>query len=133
MAFRIGVTRGRLAIGAALLFAGALPGEASSDPEPDAACFARAPVVRYLHEVQDRILDAWELPPDGLSDRQVVLQLRIDADGMLLGYELLSFSDRRLARSVKYAVMLASPFPPIPREARCIEGRPLVTTFANPP
>jgi len=118
---------------AVLGLAGALPIAASSDPDPDSDCLTREPVVLYLHRVQDRILDAWELPPDGVADREVVLQLRIDADGMLLAYELVSFSDRRLAQSVKYAVMLASPFPPIPSEAACVTGRPIVTTFSNPP
>jgi hypothetical protein len=33
---------------------------------------------------------------------------------------------------VKYAVMLASPFEPVPSEAACVAGRSIVTTFANP-
>ena len=111
---------------------GSPPAAVADDVEADAACLAREPVARYLHDVQDRILDAWKLPPDGLADREVVLRLRIDADGMLLAYELVSFSDRRLAQSVKYAVMLASPFAPIPKGASCIAGRSIVTTFANP-
>jgi hypothetical protein len=114
------------------LLALAAPASAATDVEADASCLAREAVVRYLHDVQDRILDAWQLPPDGLADREVVLRLRIDADGMLLAYELVAFSDRRLAQSVKYAVMLASPFAAIPDEARCISGRSIVTTFANP-
>lgn len=122
----------RLAVWLALALAGAPVTASSSNPEADAECLTQEPVVRYLHAVQDRILDAWELPPDGLADREVVLRLRIDGDGMLLAYELVSFSDRRLAQSVKYAVMLASPFPPIPSEARCVTGRPIVTTFSNP-
>jgi outer membrane biosynthesis protein TonB len=125
--------RKRLAVGLLLALAGAPPAAAASSADADAACLAQEPVARYLHDVQGRILDAWELPPDGLADREVVLRLRIDADGMLLSYELVSFSDRRLAQSVKYAVMLASPFPPIPSEARCVAGRSIVTTFSNPP
>lgn len=120
-----------LAVGLVLVLVSAPPAESDS-PEADAECLTREPVVRYLEGVQDRILDAWELPPDGLADREVVLRLRIDADGTLLSYELVSFSDRRLAQSVKYAVMLASPFPPIPSEARCARGLPIVTTFSNP-
>lgn len=125
--------RWRLAAWLALALAGAPAGAATSRPESDAGCLTREPVVRYLHGVQDRILDAWQLPADGLAGREVVLLLRIDLDGMLLTYELQSFSDRRLAQSVKYAVMLASPFPPIPDEARCVAGQPIVTTFSNPP
>jgi hypothetical protein len=119
-------------MGLALALSAAAPAAAASDHEVDAECLSRETVVRYLHGVQDRILDAWKLPPDGLADREVVLRLRIDGDGMLLTYELVSFSDRRLAQSVKYAVMLASPFPPIPSEARCVSGRSIVTTFSNP-
>lgn len=124
--------RKRVAVWLALALAGAPPTAAASEHEVAAECLARKPVVRYLHDVQDRILAAWKLPPDGLANREVVLRLRIDADGMLLAYELVSFSDRRLAQSVKYAVMLASPFPPIPSEARCVRGRAIVTTFSNP-
>jgi hypothetical protein len=85
-----------------------------------------------MHAMQDRILDAWRLPEDGLANRSVVLSLRIDGDGTLLKYELLSYSDRRLARSVKLAVMAASPFDPLPIEALCLRDRDILTTFGNP-
>lgn len=104
-----------------------------SDPVSTAdVCFETPAVVRYLHAMQDRILDAWKLPEDGLANRSVVLILRVDGDGTLLKYELVSTSDHRLARSVKFAVMGASPFDPLPLEAFCLFGRDVQTTFGNP-
>lgn len=114
---------------AALLASANAP--AAGDTEAD-ECFTRASSTVYLHAVQDRILDAWALPPDGLANHSVVLRLRVDSDGMLLAYELVSFSDRRMARSVKRAVMLASPFGAVPKEAECLAGRDILTTFGNP-
>lgn len=116
--------------------AGAQVAVDGADADPAAPegvdCFRHAASTVYLHDVQDRILDAWALPQDGLANRSVVLRLRVDADGMLLSYELVSFSDRRLAQSVKRAVMLASPFAPVPRGAECLVGRDILTTFGNP-
>jgi len=106
---------------------------APSDPAPAGdACFETPAAVRYLHAMQDRILDAWKLPEDGLANRSVVLILRVDGDGTLLKYELVSTSDHRLARSVMYAVMMASPFDPLPIEALCLLERDIQTTFGNP-
>jgi hypothetical protein len=82
--------------------------------------------------MQDRILDAWKLPEDGLANRSVVLILRVDGDGTLLKYELVSTSDRRLARSAMFAVMGASPFDPLPIDALCLLERDIQTTFGNP-
>lgn len=126
-----------LAATTALLgLAGAAPAQVAVDeaqPDSDrAACFRMAASTVYLHYVQDRILDAWELPEDGLANHSVVLRLRVDADGMLRVYELVSFSDRRLAGSVQRAVLLASPFGPLPRGAECLVGRDILTTFGNP-
>jgi hypothetical protein len=141
------VRRRRLAPGALLLLLlGALAAGAASvapargeggtrgsdDVTAGDPCFEVPAAVRYMHAMQDRILDAWRLPEDGLANRSVVLSLRIDGDGTLLKYELLSYSDRRLARSVKLAVMAASPFDPLPIEALCLRDRDILTTFGNP-
>jgi hypothetical protein len=139
------VSRGALALsilvllgGPELVARGASPASVEadrvlSDPVSTAdVCFETPAVVRYLHAMQDRILDAWKLPEDGLANRSVVLILRVDGDGTLLKYELVSTSDHRLARSVKFAVMGASPFDPLPLEAFCLFGRDVQTTFGNP-
>jgi hypothetical protein len=136
------VIRHLLATGVAMASALALAGPARAQVAIDAGeadaggdgleCFRRAASTVYLHHVEDRILDAWALPEDGLANRSVVLRLRIDAEGLLRTYELVSFSDGRLAQSVKRAVMLASPFGPVPGEAACLIGRDILTTFGNP-
>lgn len=85
-----------------------------------------------MAQVQDRILDGWQLPEDGLAGREVVMQLVLAADGSLTSARLVSTSDTRLARSAAVAVLLAAPFAPIPPEAACLVGRPILTTFRNP-
>lgn len=112
------------------------PSQSAREQDEDAPagdpCFTTPAVVRYLHAMQDRILDAWKLPEDGLANRLVVLILRVDGDGTLLKYELVHTSDRRLARSVKFAVLGASPFEAVPIEAFCLVERDIQTTFGNP-
>ncbi len=116
----------------AILLAGLGLPTAARPEEPEPECLYREPVVEYLERVQGLIFQTWALPSDMLANREVVIRLRIDADGMLLAYELVSFSDRRLAQSVKHAVMRASPFPPVPRDATCVVGQSIQTTFSNP-
>lgn len=115
--------------GSAAAAGGASPSSLVSDGD---ACFETPAAVRYLHAMQDRILDAWNLPEDGLANRTVVLILRVDGDGALLKYEVVSTTDSRLARSVKFAVMQASPFDPLPIDALCLLERDIQTTFGNP-
>jgi outer membrane biosynthesis protein TonB len=95
-------------------------------------CLLEPGVFRYLERVQDRILDAWDLPPDSLANREVVVRLAFDADGKLRDLEILSATDRRLARTVAAAIMSAEPFAAIPPDAQCLVGLPIRTTFRNP-
>ena len=95
-------------------------------------CLLEPGVFRYLERAQDRILDAWDLPPDSLANREVVVRLAFDADGKLRDLAILSATDRRLARSVAAAILSAEPFGPIPPDALCLVGLPIRTTFRNP-
>ena len=95
-------------------------------------CLLEPGVFHYLGRAQDRILDAWKLPPDSLANREVVVRLAFDADGKLLDFEILSATNRRLAVSVAAAILSAEPFAPIPPDARCLVGLPIRTTFRNP-
>ena len=108
----------------------ALPCVAAADETGD--CLLEPGVFRYLERVQDRILDAWELPPDSLANREVVVRLAFDADGKLHDLKILSATDRRLARSVAAAILGAEPFATIPPNAQCLVGLPIRTTFRNP-
>jgi outer membrane biosynthesis protein TonB len=95
-------------------------------------CLLEPGVYRYLERAQDRILDAWDLPADSLANREVVVRLAFDADGRLRDLEILSATDRRLARSVAAAILSAEPFAAIPPHAQCLVGLPIRTTFRNP-
>jgi hypothetical protein len=95
-------------------------------------CLLEPGVFHYLERAQDRILDAWDLPPDSLANREVVVRLAFDADGKLRDLAILSATDRRLAQSVAAAILSAEPFAPIPPDAQCLVGLPIRTTFRNP-
>ena len=82
--------------------------------------------------VQDRILENWELPPDSMANREVVLVLTFKANGMLARARIVESNDTRLKRSVTAAVQRSTPFDRIPPEAACLVGRPIRTTFRNP-
>jgi len=118
------------AIGMGLLLATRV---AAADPNPpEADCFEREAVTVYLHALQDRMLDHWVLPPDGMADREVVVRLRLDEHGTLRTYEITTVTSARLAQSVKLAVMHATPFVPMRGDTLCLSGRDIVTTFRNP-
>jgi len=89
-------------------------------------------VYLYLSEVQDRIFDHWQLPPDGMANREVVVLLVFEEDGSLRESRILSFSDRRLARSAAHAIQRAAPFGSVPAAAACLVGLPIRTTLRNP-
>jgi hypothetical protein len=118
---------GALLVCAAIL---SLPCVSSASEAGD--CLLEPGVFRYLERAQDRILDAWILPPDSLANREVVVRLAFDADGTLRDLKILSATDRRLARSVAAAILGAEPFAPIPPDAQCLVGLLIRTTLRNP-
>jgi hypothetical protein len=121
------MTRLLAALGAALL---ALPAQALD--EDASQCLMKPTVVRYLHAVEDQIMDAWGLPPDGLANHEVVVRLRLESDGSLAHYKVISWTSQRLATSVAAALMVAAPFGPVPAGSECLVGIPILTTFRNP-
>ncbi len=118
----------RLAVLGALL----LGAPALAIDEDASGCLLKPDVMRYLHAVEDRIMDAWGLPLDGLANQEVVVRLRLEGDGSLAHYKVVSWTNRRLAYSVALALRAAAPFQPIPAGSECLIGRPILTTFRNP-
>ena len=101
--------------------------------EDDASrCLLKPAVMCYLHAIEDRIMDEWGLPLDGLANQEVVVRLRLQGDGSLAHYKVVSWTNRRLAHSVALALQAASPFQPVPVGSECLVGRPILTTFRNP-
>ena len=123
-----------VAVVCALVTLGATGAVSEGPPQVPAAvpCFERPGVVVYLHRLQDRILDHWVLPEDGLANRTVTLKLRIDTNGVLLGYELLSRTSPRLATSALQALAGAAPFEPMTDATACLAERAIVSEFSNP-
>ena len=126
---RAGRRRAAVAVVAALGVAASAPAE---EAPSDGDCFDRPIVTVYLHRLQDRILDQWGLPPDGLTDQRVVVSLRLDAQGTLRSFELSSWSSRDVAVSVSYALLHAEPFGALPAGAECLAERKIQATFENP-
>ena len=116
-------------LAAAVALLGAAPPE---EPPDDDDCLLQPAVSRYLVRAQDAILARWELPPDGMANREVVVDLVFEADGWLADAKLVSTTDRRLARSASLAIVNATPFGPVPEAAGCLVGRRIRTTLRNP-
>jgi hypothetical protein len=112
---------------------------AADDPAEPAAlaakpvpCLERPGVVAYLHGFQDSVMSHWVIAEDTLSDQAVVARFRITADGHLSGFELASWTNRRLANSVELAFAHTPPIGPVPELATCVVGRSIEMRFENP-
>jgi len=87
----------------------------------------------YLERAQKQVLDAWLVPLDLPANESVDLTFRLRPDGSIQCLSLSANSNERLTRSVVSAVQQAAPFGPLPSEAVCLRGLPVVATFSNPP
>lgn len=62
----------------------------------------------------------------------MVVELNFDAGGDLRRVRIVSSNNTRLKHSVAAAILAAQPFAPISRDASCLVGLPIRTTFRNP-
>jgi hypothetical protein len=111
---------------------GLVCGPASGDVEDESDCLLQPAVYRYLQQVQDSILSQWELPPDSMANREVVVRLVFEESGWPAEARILSSTDSRLARSASVAIVRAAPFGPVSSAAACLVGLPIRTTLRNP-
>lgn len=117
---------------AAVLAAGLVCGSASGDEDDESDCLLQPAVYRYLEQVQDSILSQWELPPDSMANREVVIHFVFEESGWPADARIVSSNSSRLARSASVAIVRAAPFGPIPAAAACLIGLPIRTTLRNP-
>jgi hypothetical protein len=115
-----------------VLAAGLVSGSASGDEDDESDCLLQPAVYRYLEQVQDSILSQWELPPDSMANREVVVHLVFEESGWPADASIVSSTNSRLARSASVAIVRAAPFGPVPSAAACLIGLPLRTTLRNP-
>jgi hypothetical protein len=121
------------ALAAWLVFAAAAKADGADPGErPATACLERALVVVYLHQLQDHVMERWIVPEDSLADQTVVVRFRLAEDGSFLTYQLLSWTNRRIANSVELALANSGPFGWIPEDATCLVGRAVEMRFENP-
>jgi hypothetical protein len=105
--------------------------EAGAETEVAAPCLEQPVVTIYMHRLQDRVLDVWDVPPDTLGNREVTLGFELAKNGALVESHVMSATDERLAHSVRAAFVASAPFDPIPDEASCLVGRRLALLFQN--
>jgi hypothetical protein len=96
------------------------------------ACFKRPEVQTYMSSVHERMLERWKLPPGIPPDQSVTLKFRLDVAGSASQVELMRATDNALGSSAVDALKAASPFPPLPEQARCLSQVGLIGTFRNP-
>lgn len=95
----------------------------SRDPT---ACLDRDEVRTYLDAAQSRLRDAWRSPKGIPTDAEVTLSFRLESDGSLRCLSLSVDSERTLARSALAALERVTPFPPVPSNAICLIGLPIL-------
>jgi len=62
----------------------------------------------------------------------VTLKFRLDVAGSASRVALVRATDNALGASAIDALRAASPFPPLPEDARCLARVPITATFSNP-
>jgi hypothetical protein len=95
-------------------------------------CFQRPEVRSYMERIHNRMLKRWKLPPGIPPDQSVTLKFRLDVAGSASRVELVRATNNALGSSAVDALKAASPFPPLPDQARCLAQLGLVGTFRNP-
>ena len=89
----------------------------------------RAPESRaYFDGVRRAVEAKWELSPSG-ADGFVRIRLVLRASGELVSAELVEESPSGFGASALAALHEAQPLPPLPPEAACIAGYPLILSF----
>src|SRR5262245_38733586 len=99
--------------------------------ERSVECLSDPQAQAYLQGARQRILDAWRLPRTW-ANQEVKLRFQLDRGGKVQCITLLRSSTGRFAESIASAIRKSDPLPPIPDEAACLAGAPLISTFSNP-
>jgi hypothetical protein len=113
-------------------YAGNTPGGTGTNTTDSKSCLHRAAVQSYLVQVKQRTYERWVLPPGVDAGRKVTLRFHLDVAGSLASVAPVRGDDNALGASAADALHAASPFPPMPDEARCLAEVPIVGTFSNP-
>jgi TonB family protein len=95
-------------------------------------CFRKPEVQDYIAVVRQRMLARWVLPPGVDAGLRVMLRFHLDVAGSATNVAVVKADDNALGASAVDALRSASPFPPMPDDARCLAQIPIVGTFRNP-
>jgi TonB family protein len=114
-------------------YAGNTPGGTGTSPQSPKTCFESPAVQSYIMSVvKPRVYERWVLPPGVDAGRKVTLRFHLDVAGSASKVSIVKAEDNALGASAVDALRAAAPFPPIPEDARCLAGMPIVGTFSNP-
>lgn len=72
--------------------------------------------VAYLDDIQQRVLRAWQIPPDAEPSASAVLTFALTPGGELVDLQLKEGADADLGESAMAAFRNSAPFPPPPCE-----------------
>jgi hypothetical protein len=96
-------------------------------------CMQREAAKTYWNSVQEKIMDAWELPAGIEPNRCAMVRFELSSNGAFhRGPEIVAGRAQEMRMSALRAVEDSSPFAPMPEGAECLEELPLLATFRNP-
>jgi len=89
---------------------------AAADPD---GCFAGLSARRYVHEMREKLFEAWEPPPGHHGIARIVCVIRLGPSGELEQLYVEEPHDA-VAESAIAAFHRAAPFGPLPTDAVCL-------------
>jgi len=96
------------------------------------SCMESVYVQRYLAVVKDRTEGLWKVPDGTAANEEVVLGFDLDVSGSPTRIEVQRASDPVLGRSAIEAMRMASPFPGMDDNVRCLAAISLRGPFTTP-
>ncbi len=107
---------------------GSTTGQAGTVP-----CMQSAYVLRYKDEIERRTKKRWVLPLTARPSDVVTLGFRLDYAGAVTRIEVVSATTEEFGSSAMRALKMASPFPPLDDNVRCLANmKVLKLKFTNP-
>jgi hypothetical protein len=95
-------------------------------------CMRREAVRQYLADVEERVMEAWELPAGVAPNQKIKVIFSIRESGQLGGYLVPDAHRQDIEESALAAIQAAAPFPPLSRATACLSVIPIGLTFSNP-
>jgi hypothetical protein len=102
-----------------------LPRDLSNE---DFACYERPVARRYLEDMHEKILEAWNVTY-GTKPHGIVARISIDRSGEIATLQIIESPNKRFASAAEEAIRSAQPFGSVPDDASCVTVRTLLLEF----